>query len=493
MEFKVGTAIKGEAGNSLVYFIFEDDMNLDNLDPDTKSYVEKVIEFAKIKGKLNETQLVFPMNKKFKAICLAGLGKINDYKPDHIIQAMASAAKVCRSYEIDNFSIMLKHLPENVQNEITQNIAEGAILGTYQFTRKTDKSALKKPIESITAIVDKKHVNNMQKSFEKGKIISESVCFSRDLTNTPAEDLTPEIFSEIAIETMKGLKNVKVEVLDKQKIEKEGMGGLLAVNRGSDHPPAFVIVKYNGSDKKDEKPLVYIGKGITYDTGGIDLKSWREMHEMKFDMAGAGTVLAAIKAIAQLEIKRNIVGLMPLTENMIDSKAQKAGDIITMYNGKTVEYINTDAEGRMILADAYSYSKKFDPAAIIELSTLTGSTKISLGGYCAALVGPDKKLNEKVIEIGEKVTELCWELPLMPQFDKMLDSKIADIANIPMSNDAMTSIGAVFLKFFAPEKVPWAHIDICSMANGVKNFPYIPEEGSGWGTRLLVQLAEDWE
>ena len=225
-----------------------------------------------------------------------------------------------------------------------------------------------------------------------------------------------------------------------------------------------------------------------------NLKSWRELHEMKFDIAGAGDVLAAIKAIAQLKIKRNIVGLMPLTENMISSSAQKAGDIIKMYNKKTVEYVNTDAEGRMLLADAFSFAGNFNPEAIVSYSTLTGRYKnLYLVHFAAALICPFDDLKSKLMVTGKKVEELLWELPLMPQYDKMLESKIADIANIPLANDAMTSIAGTFLKKFAPENVPWAHVDICSMANGVKNIPYIPEEASGWGVRLLIQLAEDWE
>ena len=163
-----------------------------------------------------------------------------------------------------------------------------------------------------------------------------------------------------------------------------------------------------------------------------------------------------------------------------------------MYNGKTVEYINTDAEGRMLLADGFSYSGNYNPQALLAMSTLTGSCKIALGTYCAAILSPHEKLKRKIMDTGEKVAEPSWELPLMPQFDKMLESKIGDIANIPLVNDAMTSIAGVFLKSFAPENVPWAHLDICATANGIKNIPYIPEEASGWGVRLLIQLTEDW-
>jgi len=492
MEFKVGTSIKKDkTGEALLYFIFEDEHDLSQLDEETKNYIGNVTKYINLKGKLNEVKLLFPMNKNFKAICLAGLGKKNDYKPDNLRQSAASAAKLLKEHEITKFSVMLKNFPEGFDDTIPQSIVEGSILGTYIFTKKTDLSSLKKPLESMTGVTEKRLVKKVIKDFDKGKIVADAVCFARDLANIPAEEMTPVRFGEVAIERLKNLDNVSVEVLDKKKLMELEMGGLLAVNKGSFVPPVFVVVKYNGG-KQNEKPLAFIGKGITFDSGGIDLKSWRELHEMKFDMCGAADVLAAIDGIAKLKIKRNIVGLIPLTENMIAGDAQKAGDIIKMYNKKTVEYINTDAEGRILLADAFSYSANFNPKALVSLSTLTGSCKIAIGTYCAAILCPDEDLKNRVIKTGKKVEELCWELPLMPQFDKMLESRIADIANIPLVNDAMTSIGGVFLKNFAPNNVPWAHVDICATANGVKNIPYIQEDASGWGVRLLIKLSDDW-
>ena len=270
------------------------------------------------------------------------------------------------------------------------------------------------------------------------------------------------------------------------------MGGVLGVSQGSANPPRFLILQYFGNTKS-EKPVVLVGKGVTFDSGGISLKPGLGMEDMKMDMCGAAAVVGAFEAVSKLQYKINLIGLIPLVENMPSGTAMKPGDIITSYSGITIEVDNTDAEGRLILADALGYAANYKPKAVIDIATLTGAVVITFGHQVAGIMGTDKALLEKLFEAGERTYERVWELPLYKEFDKFTKSELADVKNIGPSRQAGTIMGGAFLKKFVGDKFPWVHIDIAGTAIITADMPdYISKYASGFGVRLFVEFLKNY-
>jgi leucyl aminopeptidase len=281
---------------------------------------------------------------------------------------------------------------------------------------------------------------------------------------------------------------LKVTVLGPREMESEGMGALLAVAQGSDQEPRLIVVEHRGGKKKDP-PLVLVGKGLTFDAGGISIKPSSGMEEMKFDMSGGAAVLGAMKAIAELEVPMNVIGIVPSSENLLNGSAVKPGDVIRTREGKTVEVINTDAEGRLILSDALSYGQTFQPAAMVDCATLTGACVIALGHVASAVLGNDETLVDELREAGERSGERCWPLPLWKEYREQLDSTVADLKNVG-GRPAGTITAAAFLKEFVGE-VPWAHLDIAGTAYGEGKLSYQRKGGVGAPTRLLVEWVRE--
>jgi leucyl aminopeptidase len=308
--------------------------------------------------------------------------------------------------------------------------------------------------------MSKQDVRDIERGVREGRAIAAGMALTRDLGNLPGNICTPTYLANAAVKLGKEWK-VAVEVLDQKDMAKLGMGSLLSVSKGSREPPKFVILRYSGAGRK-ARPVVLIGKGITFDTGGISIKPSAEMDEMKFDMCGAASVLGTLRAVAELEMKLNVVGLVPACENMPGGAASKPGDVVTSMSGQTIEILNTDAEGRLILADALSYAERFEPQAVVDVATLTGACIVALGHVCSGLFANRDALARELLAAGEESWDRAWQLPLWDDYQEQLKSNFADFANI--GGKAAGSItAACFLSRFA-RRFDWAHLDIAGTA-----------------------------
>ncbi|MEQ1788982.1 MAG: leucyl aminopeptidase, partial [Rickettsiales bacterium] len=329
------------------------------------------------------------------------------------------------------------------------------------------------------------------KPYNTLEAVADGVVFTRNLVSEPANIINPETLAE-QCKTLKKL-GVEVEILDEEDMHKLGFGALLGVGQGSAIESYLVIMKWNGlGEKSKTAPLAFVGKGVTFDTGGISIKPAGGMEEMKWDMGGAGTVIGLMKALAGRKAKVNVVGVVGLVENMPSGNAQRPGDVVTSYSGQTIEVLNTDAEGRLVLADALWYTQKhFKPKFIVDLATLTGAIIVALGTSRAGLFSNNDKLAEQLFKTGAKVGEEVWRLPLGDVYDKQINSDIADMQNIGKEREAGSITAAQFLQRFVND-VPWAHLDIAGTAWSKKDTDITPKGGTGYGVRLLNQLVEDY-
>lgn len=522
---KCGTAEK-EPSEITVLGIFEGTGKLSgipaSLDKALEGIITDILKRGDFKGKQNEV-LAFPTFGKIpaKRVMLVGLGKKELKAPflrsaqgqvlDKIRQASGTSTKRVQNMGIKSIvSTLHEPVLERVEQassllnveSCAEAVVTGSILGAYQFTRyKTPEPEEMKKVENLTLIVSKKDLlPQVQSGARRAEVISESVCFARDLGNMPSCDTTPTFLANTAKQIAKEYK-LKCEILSKPQMQRLGMGGLLGTSQGSTQPPKFIIIEHKpvtprglhlrkqGRGEKAET-IVLAGKGITFDSGGISIKPSKDMEKMKYDMAGAATVLGTLRAVAALKIPLNVVGLIPCTENLPSGSALKPGDVIRSITGKTIEIISTDAEGRVILADALGYAKRYKPACVIDLATLTGACVIALGTIVTGMFGNNEALKERVKKAGETSYERVWELPLWEEYNELIKSDIADIKNVGGSwGGAIT--GACFLGKFVDD-FPWVHLDIAGTAMAEKDEPYIPKGGTGVGIRLLMQLLRDW-
>ncbi len=358
-------------------------------------------------------------------------------------------------------------------------------MGEYRFNEyRTDRTDDTHSLQSCTLLTTSNvHLNEAKDGAKRGQILGEATCFVRDLCNHPANVMTP---SRVVTEAKKIAREAKVrlKVLDRKQQEKLGMGGLLGVSRGSIEPPQFIILEYLGGPRT-QKPIVFVGKTVTFDSGGISLKPSENMEQMKADMTGGAEVLATIRAASRLKLPVNAIGLLPVTENMPGGRATKPGDILTMLSGKTVEVQNTDAEGRLILADGLAYASRFKPACVIDIATLTGAAAVALGQFAIGMLGNDDPLKADIKKAGNHAGERVWEMPLWDEYFEQLKSDVADMRNIGGRGGGMIT-AAMFLSKFVGDH-PWVHLDIASTDWGTTERPYIPKGPTGIGTRLLIQ------
>jgi len=381
-------------------------------------------------------------------------------------------------------SIDLNLIPRK-KDKVAQAVAEGALLGLYQYTPfKTVGREDLKEMEQLNIVADEKDFSLIEAAIKKARIITQAVYFARDLVSAPSNEMTPSIMAQKARE-IAGRKKVSCKVLDKDKMKEMGMNALLAVASGSSEEPEFIILEYSGA-KKGAAPVVLVGKGLTFDSGGISLKPADKMDEMKTDMSGGAAVMGVIMAVADLQLPLNITALIPATENMPGGTAYKPGDIIKSYSGKTIEVLNTDAEGRLILADALAYASEFKPAAVIDVATLTGACIIALGDDVIGMLGTDDKLKKEINSAAQTTGELVWELPLWELYHELIKSDIADYKNSG-GRTAGAITAAAFLSKFVGD-APWVHLDIAGPAWTSKDKAYIPKGASGVAVRLLVEF-----
>jgi leucyl aminopeptidase len=372
------------------------------------------------------------------------------------------------------------------------NFFLGCFLKKYSFTKyKTIFKKNENAKEIINLLITSSNKNFFIKIKNNIENIINGVFLTRDLVSEPPNYLNPERFvSEIKKLSKLGLK---VDVFDYSKMKKIGMNALLGVSQGSKNLPYFVTITWKPNNSKNKKPLSFIGKGVCFDTGGISLKPAKFMEDMKYDMAGAGAVVGLMKTLALRKSKSYVVGAVALVENMPGGSAQRPGDIVKSYSGKTIEVLNTDAEGRLILADAIYYiDEQYKPELIVDLATLTGAIVVSLGSEYAGLFSNNDKLSEKLIKAGEIENEKLWRFPLHKNYDKLMDSKIADIQNINYSGGAGSITAAQFLQRFLKNSTPWAHLDIAGMAWTKKDLDIIPTGATGYGVKLLNKFVEKY-
>ncbi|MCG3121635.1 MAG: Cytosol aminopeptidase [bacterium] len=464
------------------------------------SRVQRQKDFA---GKLEETLWLYPPEGGAERLLLAGIGEWSGKGPNENVArqnfqyAISHAVQAARKLPIEHLSLSLEGpVVEKFGYRLAaQWAAEALWLANYRFLQyKSSVPEKEKPLARVTLLgPDGRHSAEIKEGARLGEIIGKWTCLARDLQNTPANDLTPGKLAAIAAEKAAELK-MACHVYDEKALHDLGMGALLGVGQGSAHPPRFVALEYQPPNqaKSVNGPIVLVGKGITFDTGGISIKSSDDLDLMKFDMSGAAVVLAAICALAELQSPLPLVALMPMAENMPSGTAQRPGDIVRTCNGKTIEVADTDAEGRLILADALAYAHRYQPQAVIDLATLTGAIYTVLSDTAAGLFGNDANLIARLKKSAERTGERVWELPLFPEFFEYMKSDIADIRNIASKpSGGGSSKGAAFLATFA-EGYKWAHLDIAAVAHPREDKPLVPKGGSGYGVRLLVQFCRDW-
>lgn len=426
-----------------------------------------------------------------------GLGKRSDVKANTAQDCGGALFACLKNMPVGNASLLLDKSDKSKalsHEEMAAHLAYGLKLRSYKYDRYKSKSKDdQKPISDIDIVVDGH--DKAKKSFETLDKIASGVFLARDLLNDAPNDLYPESFADIAQKELNPL-GVEIDILDEKKMLKMGMGAIMAVGQGSVRQPRMVIMTWNGGKKSDD-PVLLVGKGVTFDTGGISLKPGAGMEDMKMDMGGAAAVVGTMKAIAGRKAKANVIGIIGLAENMPSSNAYRPGDVITSYSGKTIEVLNTDAEGRLVLADCLTYGQEIckNPAAIIDLATLTGAMMVALAHeYCGTFVNDDS-LWSSMEKASQATGEKLWRMPLDEAFKKSMEGDFGDLQNLSkMGRWGGACTAAGFLEAFVEEGTPWAHMDIAGTAWIKKDLPTVPKFGTGFGVRVLDALiAENYE
>jgi leucyl aminopeptidase len=453
--------------------------------PQLKMVLEQPLRLGDFKGKEGEVGLLYLTDVPESRALLVGLGRPEMVQANALRLAYGGAAKRCRSLGLKTANLLLPTLDDEA---LLRGAWEGLFVANYAFDQLKESALKDEPtilLEKVSFIGPSEAA---WQQIERARLIAKGVTLARDLVNSNADDLTPEALAARAHKVGKEFDKLSVTTFDQKRIEKEGMGLLLAVNRGSDLPPAFIIAEYKG-DPRSKDHTILVGKGITYDTGGLNLKPTGSMETMKTDMGGAATCLGTIQAVAALGLKINVTAVIPSTENSVGSHAYKPGDVYRSYAGKTVEIGNTDAEGRLALADALAYAaEKLKPTRMIDLATLTGSIVIALGEEIAGLNATDDELADRLIAAGQTTGETIWRMPLPKSYRKQLKSELADLKNVG-GRPGGSITAALFLKEFVGD-VPWAHFDIAGTAYPDKPVGFNPVRATGFGVRLLVEFLE---
>jgi len=453
--------------------------------------IAPIIKTGDFDGKIGSSLNIYPQKGNFKRILLAGAGTKRKFSLSKLRTMICNIDTSMQSMKLRGYTVLVTPLLPLPNDDYSSGkaCAESLVLSRFEFNQFKSKQEKKKKNLNVVFIGTSR--GRFQKGLKDGKTIAKNVNMTRTLVNTPSNTLTPIAIAEKAEEICKNSNALKCTVFDEKKIEKLGLNGIIAVGKASINPPRFVIIEYAGTENKKEDPIVIVGKGVSFDSGGISLKPWSGMDKMKTDMAGAGAVLGIMKSVAELNLPQRIVGLIPTAENMPGARAYKPGDIIKMGSGTTVEILSTDAEGRLLLADALYYGREnFKPKAMIDLATLTGACAVSLGNKAVAIMGNNKQLIKTFQQNADKTDERVWELPMWPEFEEMIKSDSADIKNTG-GPGAGTIMGAVFLKAFVKD-TPWVHVDIANMAwqdSTGKN--YICKGASGVGVRLVCEVLQN--
>ena len=461
------------------------------LDKKTDGMLSRAIRGSRFKGKKGESlNIIAPAGGKLDGVLLVGLGKPNEISTIEMQKLGGRIYSETHRAKKGLVSIIIDAVAESQMSaaDISSEIAFGANLHSYRFDKyKTKLKSENKPSIKIFSIACN-GFSNARKKYRNLAKIADGVFFTRDLVSEPPNILYPDTLAKQA-KTLEKL-GVVVQVLGESQMRRLGMGALLGVGQGSIRESRLVVMQWNGGPKgrgKISQPVAFVGKGVTFDTGGISIKPSSGMEDMKWDMGGSGVVIGLMKALAGRKAKVNAVGVVGLVENMPGGNAQRPGDIVTSMSGQTIEVLNTDAEGRLVLADALHYTNgRFKPKFMVNLATLTGAIIVSLGNHHAGLFSNNDQLSERLVKAGEDVEENLWRLPLSDSYDKMINSQVADMQNIG-GRGAGSITAAQFLKRFVG-KTPWAHLDIAGVTWSKSDKPTVPKGGTAFGVRLLDRL-----
>ncbi len=466
------------------------------LEPDFVPSVKSALERKRFSGKFGETVSAYcPELKESAEAVVLGLGKKPNHKHACIRKAAGTVVQLAQSRKAKSVRVLLDSF---VGGDVTLQDAaaafsEIAYLTSYAFDKYKTQPAdaeKKSKLETVELLVAKSGAEaGLKKNIEWAGLVAQGTLMARDLINEPANILTAAKMVEAA-EKLADKKSVKLTVLEQKELEELKMGGILAVNQGSVHSPALIILEYGAKYKKDGT-VCLVGKGVTFDTGGISIKPSKDMEKMKYDMSGSAAVISTISALADAKLAVHVVGLMPMVENNVANNPIRPGDIIRMYNGKTVEVINTDAEGRLILADALAYAERYHPKAMIDLATLTGMCAYTFGDKAIGMMGNDEKLLARVKKAGETSGQRCWELPMWDEYLDSVKGHHSDLNNTGGPYGG-TITAAKFLQEFVPAKTPWVHLDIAGTAwTDSPRFDCV-KGATGVGVKLLMQFLSDW-
>jgi leucyl aminopeptidase len=446
--------------------------------------IGRVLQAGDIRGRRSDEVVLYGGGEGPKRVLLLGVGKAEEVTPEIVRRLAGRAVRAAEKLHVEELSILLDGMEAVEPERRAQAAAEGAALAAWRF-RELKREDEGEPVTDVRAVelLGSGPTEALSTGTVTGAVVARAENFARTLQSRPGNVATPSHLAEAAAR-LAGATGLEVTVYDEARMHAEGMHAILAVSRGSEEEARMIVLEHKGGEE-GEPPLVLVGKGLSFDAGGISLKPAAGMESMKFDMSGGAAVLGAMQAISELGVRANVVGIVPSSENLPSGSALKPGDVIRTLAGKTVEVINTDAEGRLILADALAWGARMKPTAMLDCATLTGGVVIALGNHASAVLGNDDELVSEVIAAGEASGERCWRLPLWEEYERQLDSDTADLQNIG-GKEGSTITAACFLAEFVGD-AKWAHLDIAGTAYGDGKLPYQRKGGYGVPTRLLVE------
>ena len=493
MKVKIQKVLKKEKGLLLVPYFKDEKKVPAYYNDELKKLLEKAISEKEFAGKGGEKKYFTVESKGMpEKVLFMGVGKKGKFSSERARKIGADLCMAARDLKENNIIVLMAPEMDLYANELVEGIA----LKDYRISKyKTgeDYELERKTILQDIVLVSKKEGKEIEKAVERALTIAQATNVTKDLVNGPANIIDIDYFETVA-KQLKSDYGYKVTILNKPELEKQGWGGLLAVNQGSYTPAKVVTIEYNGG-KPGENPIVLVGKGVVFDSGGYNLKPSNHMEDMHSDKAGASAIVGIFTALKELKIKRNVVGVLLLTENMIDGKAFRPSDVIKMLNGKTCEIKNTDAEGRLILADGVYYAqKKFKPECLIDIATLTGAAMVALGDRYTAFFTKDSDVRKRLLQAGEETGDLLWELPLHKDHLEKIKSQVADYCNadVGTSHLAGSSKGAAFVAMFVEKGMKWTHLDIAGTAYTHDPKKYEQKGATGVGVRFLLNFIENY-
>ena len=490
----VGSIIETDA-DTIIAFLLQDNKDFgsatDAVNKALDGLLTELIDSGEFTGKSGQITVLYPRDAiNAKRVIMVGLGELDKANAEALRRAIAIGMKKARDLRAVNVATVTAGTGKVGLNtyESAQAITEGTLLGLYTYHGQKSSDAPEDTLETLTILIDDDaKTEDAQAGITSGTAFAEGTRLARDLVNLPPNICTPPYMAERAVAMAKSV-GLSVEVLEEKQMQALKMGALLAVAQGSKTPPRFIILQHNLDKAKELPSVVLVGKGVTFDTGGYSIKSRDGMVGMKADMGGGAAVIGAMLTVAKLDLPLHVVGLVPTADNMIDGGAYRPQEVITASNGKTIEIISTDAEGRMLLADALVYAKRYEPSAVVDIATLTGSCVVALGKVAAGFFSTDDTLTSTLKSAGEAKFERVWQLPLFDEYQKLLESDTADFKN---ASPGGVGTSAMFLKNFV-DFPAWAHVDMAGMMKDLPDNPYIPSGGSGYGSRLLAEFARQW-